>query len=276
MMRRSMTTLTLVAVCGSLALLAAGTVALAITLGARARAARATGTRSWVTTLSPVPDELALAQITFPAVARRRLSRQTLHVAVSGPFGDDYVAWVAVARALTPGVARALVALVNRPSLLDDPTHVRLRISAQRSLGAPVVRTLADPFARSASAPRPALCDLPLHGGALAGSQLRALGSRGSPLAGFDAASTVAQAYDAACGLSFESAFERAVAPSSGGGSTPPASPAPTPTPEPGPPVGRLPGEGCEPRPGYACPQAGSVGSRSGARPERRVPMGSY
>jgi hypothetical protein len=267
MMRRSMTTLTLVAVCGSLTLLVAGAVAVAMTLVSGPRAAHASATRSWITTLSPAPDDLALAQITFPAAARRRLSSQTLHVAVSGPFGDDYLAAGAVSPSFTPGLARVLVVLVNRPSPLDDPVHVRLRISAGRSLGAPAVRTLADPLARSASAPRPALCDLRLHGRALVGSQLRSLGSRGSALAGFDAAGAVAQAYDVACGLPFANAFEQAIAPSPGGESTTPTSPAPTPGPEPRPPVGRLPGEGCEPRVGYACPLAGAVRSRSGVRP---------
>jgi hypothetical protein len=262
-MRRSMTTLTLVAVCGSLALLVIAAVAVAMTLVSGPRSARDASARSWVTTLSPAPDELALAQITFPDAARRQLSPQTLHVTVGVPFGDDYMAVGAVSRALTPGVARALVALVNRPSPLDDPVHVRLRISASRTLGAPVVRTLADPFARLASAPRPVLCDLRLHGRALSGSQLRVLGSRGVGLAGFDAASVVAQAYDAACGLPFASAFEQAIVPSSGGESTTPTSPVP----EPRPPVGRLPGEGCEPRAGYACPLAGALRRRSGARP---------
>jgi hypothetical protein len=267
MMRRSMTTLTLVAVCGSLALLVAAAVAVAMTLAGGSRPAGTASDRTWTTTLSPAPDDLALAQITFPDAARPRLSPLTLHVAVSGPFGDDYLAVGAVWPSLTPAVARVLVALVNRPSPLDDPVHVRLRISARRSLGAPLVRTLADPFARSASAPRPALCDLRLGGHALVGSQLRVLGSHGSAPSGFDAASTVAQAYDAACGLPFASAFEQAVAPSPGGEATTPTSPAPTPVPEPRPPVGRLPGEGCEPRAGYACPLAGAVRSRPGARP---------
>jgi hypothetical protein len=265
-MRRSMTTLTLVAVCGSLALLVAAAVAVAMTLAGSSPPAGAAGARTWTTTLSPAPDDLALAQITFPDAARRRLSPQTLHVAVSGPFGEDYLAVGAVSPSLTPGVARVLVALANRPSALDDPVHVHLRISAQRSLGAALVRTSANPFARSASAPRPTLCDLRLGGHALVGSQLRVLGSRGSAVSGFDAASVVAQGYDAACGLAFASAFERAFAPSSGGESTTPTAPAPTPVPEPRPPVGRLPGEGCEPRAGYACPLAGAVRSRSVAR----------
>jgi hypothetical protein len=267
MMRRSMTTLTLVAVCGSLALLVAAAVTVAMTLVSGPRSARAAGARTWVTTLSPAPDELALAQVTFPDAGRRQLSSETLHVTVDGPFGDDYMAVGAVSRTLTPSAARALVVLVNRPSPLDDPVHVRLRISAQRSLGAPLVRTLADPFARSASVPRPVLCDLRLHGRALAGSQLRALGSRGSALAGFNAASVLAQAYDAACGLPFASTFEQAVASSSTGESRTTSSPTPTPVPEPRPPVGRLPGEGCEPRAGYACPLAGAVRSRSSVRP---------
>lgn len=263
MMHRPMTKLALVAMCASLALLAAGALAAAMALGGGGGSALTGGERSWITTLSPAPDDLALAQISFHGVRPGRLSSHTLRVAASSRFGDDYLAVGAVERTLTPGVARVLVALVNRPSALADPVHVRLRVSADRSLGAPVVMTLTDPFARSASAPRPALCDLRLHGRALAGSQLRILGSHGSPLAGFDASSAIAQAYDAVCGLPFASAFEHAVDPAGES----PVSPEPAPAPEPQPPVGRLPGEGCEPRAGYACPLARTGRSRLGAIP---------
>jgi len=251
-MRRSLTTLTLLAACAALALLAAGALALAIGLGAGARAGHATAPvamRSSFVTLSPAPDDLALAQVSYRHTGRQPLSARSPRVAVIGPFGDDYLAAVAVARSSTPGALRALVLLVNRPSPLLEPVSVPVRVSAQRSLGAPTVRTLADPFTRPASGRTPALCDLPTHGLALSGSQLGVVYSRGTPLTGFDAASAVAQAYDAACGLPYASAFKQAVESSSSGSPSPPP-----PTPSPSPPVGKLPGEGCKPTPGYACP----------------------
>jgi len=206
----------------------------------RAAAAAAPATRSWRLALAPAPDDLALAQVSFAhASGGTRLSARSLRVAVTGPFGDDYMA-TAASRVPATGPQRALVLLVNRPSPLLDPASVHLTLSALWSLGEPVVRTQADAFARRAPAVKPALCDLPLHGPALGGWQLDALGSRGSPLAGFSAASAVAQAYDVTCGLPYSNAFARAVEP----------------TPAPAPPVGKVPGEGCVPTPGRACPLA--------------------
>lgn len=215
-------------------------------------AAAAPATRSWRVTLAPAPDDLALAQVSFAhASGGARLSARSLRVAVTGPFGDDYMA-MAASRVPATGVQRALVLLVNRPSPLLDPVSVHLTLSALWSLGEPVIRTLADAFARR-SAVRPELCDLPLHGLALGGSQLDALGSRGAPLAGFSAAGAVAQAYDVTCGLPYSSAFARAVEPS----------------PAPAPPVGKVPGEGCEPTPGRACPLA-LGGARAAGGPAAR------
>ncbi|HLM84707.1 MAG TPA: hypothetical protein VK272_00810 [Solirubrobacteraceae bacterium] len=252
-----MATLTLFAICAAFALLAAGALAIEIVTGAGARAGHvAVAKRSSFVTLSPAPNDLALAQISFRDSGPQRLSARSLQVAVSGPFGDDYLAAAAAPRSSTPGVLRALVLLVNRPSPLLDPVSVRLRLTAQRSLGAPAVRTLVDPFARPSSGKPPALCDLRTHGHALSGSQLGLVYSRGTPLSGFDAASAVAQAYDAACGLPYASAFKQAVEQSSSGTGTPtPPAPQPQP-PAPEPPVGKLPGEGCKPAPGYACPAA--------------------
>ncbi|MGD0455537.1 MAG: hypothetical protein ABSB69_18280 [Solirubrobacteraceae bacterium] len=209
-------------------------------------------------TLSPTPDDLSLAEIDFHGSGRQEISGRSLQVAVSGPFGDDYLA-VAVPRFRTPAAQRALVLLVNRPSPLADPVSVHLRLTALRSLGVPVVRRLGDPFRRHAGGRTPALCNLPLHGSALSASEVRPLHSRGQALAGFDAASAVAQAYDVVCGLPYASSFAQAVeqpspAPPS---PAPPESPSPAPpAPSPAPPGGKLPGEGCIPAPGYACPAA--------------------
>jgi hypothetical protein len=243
--------------CAALALgaaheVAAPTVPAAVS-GASARAA----TRTWRVTLSPEPGDLALAQIAFRGSLRgARITASSLQVAVDGPFGDDYLA-AAVLQPAGAGGPRLLVLLVNRPSPLLDPAGVRLRLTARRTLGTPAVLKLADPFARSATAPRPSLCDLSLHGAALSASQLRPLRSRGEPLAGFGVTGAVAQAYDAVCGLPFASAFEQEV--------TQPSPTAPAPAPAPVPPVGKLPGEGCVPAPGYACPAA-----VAGALPSRR------
>jgi hypothetical protein len=251
MMRRHRTTLIALVASG---LLATGAVGALAATGRQGRiAAAATAARSWPLTLSAAPGDLALAQVAFPeARSQRRLSSSLLRVAVSGPLGDDYLAAAALPRTLERDGPAALVLLVNRPSALDDPVDVHLRLLAERSLGTPLTRTLADPFARAASA-RPKLCDLDLRGRALSGSQLGALSARGAALTGFALAEAVAQAYDAACGLPVAATFARAVR--AGAGGLPAPSPGPTPMPPaPGPPVGKLPGEGCEPSAQHACP----------------------
>jgi hypothetical protein len=258
MMRRPLAKLTLVATCGGLALVtgcAAGATGAKTATVASSSAPRPAATRTWTIALSPAPDDLALVQIVFRGAAPgARVTSNSLRIAVPGPFGDDYLVSVA---ARLPGGPRALVLLVNRPSPLLDPADVVLRVTALRTLGAPVVSMLGNPFARAASAPRPSLCDLPLHGGALSASQLSLLRSRGWPLAAYAGASAVAQAYDAACSLPFASSFEQDVTHSASDSSPP----APTPTP----PVGKLPGEGCVPKPGYACPGAVESAPAAGA-----------
>jgi hypothetical protein len=253
----SLVAIVAIVACGSLVLATTGasTVHGAKRAGAGAGSADvASAWRSWPVSLSPAPGEVALAQVSFPrAAAGQGISASSLQVAVSGPFGDDYLA-VAVPRFATPSAPRALVLLVNRPSPLLDPASVRLTLSARRALGTPLVRKLADPFARPAAAPAPALCDLPLHGSPLSASELRPLHSRGQALSGFDALAAVAQAYDVVCGLASASSLEAAVR-------STPASPVPSP----GPPVGKLPGEGCQPAPGYACPETAGSASPAGA-----------
>lgn len=261
-MRRPFTMLTVVSACALLALAAVAA------LGASLMRSSAAATRTFPLTLSPAPDDLALAQVSFHPARRERLSPATLRVLVSGPFGEDYMAAAAL-RSSTSGVVRALVLLVNRPSSLLEPTAVRLKLMARRSLGAASIRTLENPLAsgstaaeRARAAAKAALCDLPLHGAALTARELSALSSHGSPLAAFTAAEAVAQAYDLACGLPVAPGFEHDIAPAAPRGERPtgerptseqPTTTTTTTTTSP-PPVGKLPGEGCTPAPGYACP----------------------
>src|SRR5277367_5607476 len=93
MMRRPLTTLTLVATCGLLAL---GAIALVSGQSAGSETARArdsgTPMRMWRLSMSAAPGDLALAEISFANAHGRRLERRSLQVAVSGPFGADYLA----------------------------------------------------------------------------------------------------------------------------------------------------------------------------------------
>ncbi len=254
MMRRPLTTLALVATCGLLAL---GVIALASGQSAGSRTARGreagAATRTWRLSMSAAPGDLALAEISFADAGGTRLGRGALQVGVSGAIGDDYLA-TAVLHPATKRGPSALVLLVNRPSPLLDPAAVDLRISARRSLGAPTVRRLTDPFARPPGAPAPGLCDPHRHG-ALSASSLSVLTTRGPGLTGFAAANAVAQAYDATCGLPYASSFEQAVERSGAPGSQAPQ-PAEPVAPSPPPPVGKIPGEGCRPAAGRACPGA--------------------
>ncbi len=168
-------------------------------------------TRTWNLTLSPAPNDIALAEISFHrAHLGARISGRMLRVSVSGPFGADYMA-LATPVVGTPGDLRAVVVVVNRPSPLEDPADVRLRITARLGLGMPVVWKLANPFSQPHPGLTPALCDLPMRGPAVSGFELLALGSKGAPPAGFGVSTTVAQAYDVACGLPYESSFAQAV-----------------------------------------------------------------
>ncbi len=234
MMRRPLTTLTLVATCG---LLTVGAIALVSGQSAGGDTARVReageATRTSRLSMSAAPGDLALAQISFANAHGTRLGRRSLRVVVSGPFGEDYLAIAVLRVATKPGPA-ALALLVNRPSPLLDPLNVALRISAQRSLGAPTVRRLSNPFARRVGAPASSLCDLQRHG-ALTASSLSVLGTHGRALTGFGAASAVAQAYDAACGLPYASSFKQVVERSGAPGSGVPTPAEPVP---PAPPAG--------------------------------------
>jgi hypothetical protein len=204
-------------------------------------------TRSFGIGLSPAPDDLALAEISFhPKVSGQRLSGRDVRVVAQAPYGDDYAA-VAASRSRDGGNLRLLVLVVNRPSPLEDPVQVRLRVTARRSLGKDVVWKLTDPFAVPSPSLTPALCNLPSIA-TEAGAGLLALAAQGSPLAGFGVSGAVAAAYDAACGLPTEASFQHDV---TGSSSPAPEPPAPTP-PAPAPPVCTP----CDPAPGYACPEA--------------------
>jgi hypothetical protein len=221
--------------------------------------------RTWTVGLSPAPGDLALAEIGFPRARGKRLSAGSLHVSVNGPFGADYLVLAAASSSLAGREARALVLLVNRPSPLEDPVTVRLRESARRSLGKPVLRRLSDPLSHPPT-PAPALCRLALHGAALNAAGLHVLHVRGQAIAGFAAPAALAQAYDLACGLPHSSAFAQAIGavpgsvcpepaktegtlccPANAICAQPPTAPSP---PQPEPPACTP----CQQRPGYACP----------------------
>jgi len=252
-MRRPLTTLGLLSTIGLVSL--AGVAALGAKLvrssgGLSARKGADAVMRTWPLTLSPAPSDLALAQISLHGRVPIGEARRWLRVSVGGAFGSDYMA-ASVARLRGQGDTRALVVLINRPTPLLDPVSVHLRVQARRSLGTAKIDVIEDVFSRSGTTTRPALCDLSLHGPTLAAGELALVAARGTAPTGFAGASAVAQAYDFACGLPHASAFEQAAR--SSGGASPPQ-PVPPPVEPPKPPVGKLPGEGCVPTPGYACP----------------------
>lgn len=240
--------------------------------GAAASSRAGTRTRMWSLRLTPAPDDLALAQIRFPHAGRRTVVRELLHIAMRAPFGADYLAVATPSIALSTGGAQVLVLLVNRPSALEDPVSVELRLSTEGRLAEHRVRRVENPFAETPAPTAPGLCDLATHGRALQAGDLAPLRSGGAALDGFSAAAAVAQAYDVVCGLPYEAAFKQVV---TGTAAQPqPAPPQPTPAPPqpppapptPTPPIGKLPGEGCVPAPGYVCPEAAKRGAPAAAR----------
>jgi hypothetical protein len=246
-----------------------------------------TGTkaRTWSLRLAPAPDDLALAQIRFPHAGRRAVARDLLHLAMRAPFGADYLAAATPSVNLSTGGAQVLVLLVNRPTALEDPVSVELRLSTQGRLAEHRVRGVENPFVETSAPAARDLCDLSTRGRTLRASDLAPLRSVGAALDGFSVAAAVAQAYDAVCGLPYEPAFKLVV--TSASTQPQPAPPQPTPTPPqpqpappqpaPGPPVGKLPGEGCVPAPGYACPASVEGNSATAARAtDRRAATGAY
>ena len=240
--------------------------------GSATRSRMSSTMRTWRLSLEPAPDDLALAEIRFPRAARRAIARRLLHASMEAPFGSDYLAVATPRTGVSAEEAQALVLLVNRPSALLDPASVRLLLSTRGRLGEHEVWRVENPFTGAPSSAARDLCDLATHGSTLQAGELAPLRSAGAALGGFGVAAAVAQAYDVVCGLPYESAFKQLVTGTSTQPQPAPPQPEPSPTP-PAPPVGRLPGEGCEPRPGYACPAAGSARSRGA---ERRTAPGSY
>jgi hypothetical protein len=202
-------------------------VALSVCAGAGvAHAAGSTAVRAWKERVAaPAQFDLGLAEIRFGAPARLASSRvrrsraaSSIRIALRGPTGLDYVA-AAVTRFSVFGHPGALVLVVNkrpRGSLAPDLVQIALTVTAPRRFGAPVVSQVSDPFTRPAIGLAPALCDLPILGASLRGSDLRAVLSRGLVLAGYGAEAAIAQAYDAVCGRPYDEAFRQAVTQRSG------------------------------------------------------------
>lgn len=212
--------------------------------------------RHWrVRVTPPAQFDLTEAQATFTVGPRRHLR---LSAAIAGPVGFDYVA-SAVLRHPSRGTARVLVVVTNhraRGSLAPDVASVGLDLRLSRPVPAPRLGELVD--ALSAPTPGPsALCDAQPEG-ALAPGELRVLASAGSPPAGYDAAQTVAQGFDVACGRPSDPAFRAAVDPAPSGGPGPP--PYRCPPPCGGPPRAQTTAYPCPEaaRPAYACPAPAS------------------
>lgn len=219
-------------------------------------------------TLSPAPDDLALAEVGFHGRGRRTMSARSLHVAVRGALGDDYMAsaWLGsrVGR-------RALVLVVNRPTSLLDLTGVDLALSWREDLGSAFKHVSANPITAAGSGPRSSFCSLTPPGVSLSPSALHLLGSRGTKLGEASPSTAVAQAYDLSCGRPSDPAFRQAV--------TGACSAQTSCEPAPAPPEKAPPGCGvCNPRPGYACPlvAAPAVCPAPVAGGTRQVSTGSY
>jgi hypothetical protein len=216
-----------------------------------------TKARVWHLRLAPAPDDFALAQIRFPRARRRAIARDLPQIKMQVPFGADYLAVATPSASPSTGGAQVLVLLVNRPSALEDPASVWLRLSTRGRLAEHAVRSVENPFAQTPAPAARDLCDLTTRGYALPAGALAPLHSTGAALDGFGIAAAVAQAYDVACGLPYESAFKQVL---TGVSTQPQPAPQPTPTPPSPQPVPPQPTPEpphcapCDPRPGYACP----------------------
>jgi hypothetical protein len=185
---------------------------------------------------APVQFDVSIAQVRY---AVPHGSRPALRLALAGPTGLDYVA-VALPRHQPRHAVVALVAVVNRRprgSQAPDLAHVLLSTRPSRAMRAPTVTQAANVLAAKPASAPPA-CAL----GALGVSDLRFALRAGTPPPGFGARSTIAQAFDAACGRAVDAAFRTAVAP--------PALPAPSPKPTPCPPCPPFPPA----KPSIVCP----------------------
>jgi hypothetical protein len=232
-------------------------------LASLAYATVAPSSRTIPLAVSPAPNALALAELDFGRHPSRRLDRATLRASVHGMFGDDYLA-LATPRQRPNGHLLALVLVINRPSPLADPVTVHVALRVSRAFGLPQVVKLKRSLTSSTIVRHGDgmhACAIAHSGVMVEGAALTALGSRGTPLAGFDAAGAVATAYDSVCGLPYPPSFKEDIEPAKGcEGCTPPQPVEPEPRPP-----GCTP---CDPRPGTACPLA--------ARPDICVEDGRF
>jgi hypothetical protein len=237
--------------------------------------------RTWHVSLrAPAQFNLTFAELRF---ASRGASPLALSLTKAPGL---YFAAAALVRKPISGGPRALVVVVNerpRGSLAPDRATIGLHVTGATSLGALSIRTVVNPF-RGTVGPRATarLCGLGRDHGAASLSKLL---SAGRPLAGFSTAAAVAEAYDVACGLPYETAFERAVTgcattlvagccPANAMCVAPPPAPTPTPAPTPSPTPTPVPTPVCPCRfpptncaPGYACPLAAAADVRAIACP---------
>jgi hypothetical protein len=281
-MRASFRALAMLATCAALVLLSlAGSSA----VGAAHHSTPKTKPRlrTWQMTLAPAVSDLALAQISFPHAAHgASIVPGSLNLDVVGAFGHDYLA-AGLLRHIPGRVPRVLLLLANRPTALLDPARVQLRLSAALALGKPAIAQATDPFTMPA-AKAPALCNLALHGGALASNAVLTLASHGAPLKGFTAAGALAEGYDAVCKLPYSSTFkadlETTASTQAPPGKTPPTSPTPPtpPTPVPGEQPTETPG-GCVPcRPAAhgVCPLAHPATCQAQQATPRHAPAAAH
>jgi hypothetical protein len=247
-------------------LLGALAAALTPAIAASGKSDSAAHTRSWSVTLSPSPNDLALAELRIAARRRPLIAARNVLLAGQGHFNDDYIA-VARLRGASRGGRVLFVLAVDRSTVGTSPGTTQLTLQVPRTLGAAAVALLSDPFTSasgvSVSGAPAARCGLTRPGAALDARSLMAIDARGTPLPGFSTTEAVAAAYDAVCGLPYAASFKSAVDPAGspctpGALCCPPtAMCAPQPSPPPAPvPVEPVPPRcgPCEPRPGFACP----------------------
>ena len=197
--------------------------------------------------LAPRVGDLALAELSFPHAHGSAVSGRSLRISVPRARGDDYIA------ATTPAGARggsrlALVLVASRATKIMIPSSLRLAVAASKALGPVWIRRFTDPLSDRRDGPG-WLCGMARAGAA---PIMRSLMSSGTPIAGYDPAGAITQAFDISCGLASSPAFEAALR--QGAHEEPCAAsscaPEPEPVPVPAPPKCSP----CNPQPGQACP----------------------
>jgi hypothetical protein len=173
-----------------------------------ALAAPAAAQAHQVRVTAPAQFDVALAQVRY---AVPHGPRPSLHVALAGSAGLDYVA-VALPRHQPRHALVALVAVVNRrPSGSQAPDLARILLGTRlsRAMRAPVVTDSVNILTAGPPAKTAPACAL----GPLVVSDLRFAMRAGAPPPGFGARATIAQAQAAACGRPVDPAFRTAVSP---------------------------------------------------------------